>query len=107
VSKDPQFSAGDLITHRRYGYRGVVAAGDPECKADDDWYFRNRTQPVREQPWYHVLVHGGRHTTYVAEENLTRYEGGEQVSHPLVKEIFSSFSGGRYHLREGVHFHSE
>ena len=26
-------------------------------------------------PWYHVLVHGADHTTYVAERNLEPFEG--------------------------------
>ena len=95
-----KYSVGQLVSHMRYGYRGVVAGWDPECQANDDWYFGNRSQPARGQPWYHVLVHGGEHSTYVAEENLEPYAGGEQVMHPMTKEIFSSFSGGRYQPRD-------
>ena len=29
-----------------------------------------RRLPPKNQPWYHVLVHGADHTTYVAEQNL-------------------------------------
>ena len=104
MSAKPSFSVGDLVFHRRYAYRGVVAGRDAECHADDEWYLRNATQPDRTQPWYHVLVHGAIHTTYVAQENLEPYTGGEQVVHPLTKEIFASFSGGRYQMREGAHF---
>lgn len=102
MPKSPKFSVGQLVAHLRYGYRGVVAGWDPTCTADDGWYFGNRTQPSREQPWYHVLVHGGQHSTYVAEDNLEPYDGGEQVLHPLTRELFASFSGGCYQPREGV-----
>lgn len=102
----PRFAPGDLVFHRRYRYRGVVAGFDRSCRADEAWYRRNMTQPDRNQPWYHVLVHGADHTTYVAEENLEPYEGGEQVRHPLTKQLFASFSGGRYQPREGVRFPS-
>jgi len=96
VQRKPRFEPGDLVTHRRYGYRGVVADRDAACRADDGWYLSNPTQPSRAQPWYHVLVHGGDATTYVAEENLRIYRGGEQVANPLVKRYFAAFARGRY-----------
>lgn len=94
-----KFEIGQLVAHKRYGYRGVVADRDPCCEASDEWYYGNRTQPAREQPWYHVLVHGTDYATYAAEDNLEAYKGGEQVVHPLTKRLFSSFSGGRYEAR--------
>jgi heat shock protein HspQ len=104
MRREARFFVGQLVRHRKYGYRGAIAGWDPKCRADENWYFSNRTQPERGQPWYHVLVHGGMHTTYVAEENLEPYEGGEQVVHPLTRELFASFSSGHYQPREGVEF---
>ena len=102
MSENYSFEIGQLVCHRRYGYRGVVAARDPQCRASEDWYQNNQTQPDRDQPWYHVLVHGGEHTTYVVEENLEEDLGGEQVVHPLTRVIFEFFHSGRYTIREGV-----
>lgn len=68
--------------------------------ADDAWYVKNQTQPVRNQPWYHVLVDGSDATTYAAQENLEPDHSGEPVSHPLVQRIFVGFEGGRYILHE-------
>lgn len=99
-----EFTIGALVCHRHYHYRGVVVGCDPRCLADDDWYLRNRTQPERDQPWYHVLVHGGEHSTYAAESNLTRDEGGEQVVHPLVRVFFEHFASGHYLPRTGIEF---
>jgi len=104
VRREARFFVGQLVSHRRYGYRGVVAGRDPRCRADESWYFNNRTQPERAQSWYHVLVHGGVHTTYVAEENLEPYKGGEQIVHPLTRDLFGSFGNGHYQPREGVRF---
>ena len=92
------FSPGQLVHHRRYGYRGAVVDVDGECKADDSWYQSNQTQPERQQPWYHVLVDGASHCTYVAQENLTPDEQGTPVDHPLVGYFFSGFEDGR-HIR--------
>jgi len=91
-----KFQPGDLVRHRRYGYRGVVADFDDSCQAPDDWYLSNQTQPAREQAWYHVLVDGSTHVTYAAEENLEPAPGGDEITHPLVAVYFVSFEDGRY-----------
>ena len=91
------FSTGTIIRHRIYGYRGVVVAADPSCKAGDKWYFANKTQPDRNQPWYHVLVHNsGGISTYVAQSNLEDDASGEPIEHPRLGFYFSSFEQGRY-----------
>ena len=107
MAEESAFAVGDLVEHKRYGYRGVVAGRDDHCRASDAWYYNNQTQPSRHQAWYHVLVHGGQHTTYVAEEHLQPDEGGEQVVHPLTKHYFEYFAKGRYHPRDDVTFESE
>ena len=89
------FAPGDLVRHRRYGYRGVVVAVDPSCQASEAWYQSNQTQPDKTQPWYHVLVHGAAHTTYAAAENLEADHEGGPVAHPLVEQFFSGFRSGR------------
>lgn len=84
----PCFAAGELVRHRRYGYRGVIVSVDARCMATSDWYDGNRTQPDQNQPWYHVLVDGSGQTTYVAESNLTPDPSGDPVDHPLLKQFF-------------------
>jgi len=96
-----RFVPGDLVRHRKYGYRGLVVALDLTCLASEDWYRSNRSQPTREQPWYHVLVHGAEHTTYAAEENLTEEWEAEPIRNPLVERFFSAFTGDGY-LRNDV-----
>jgi len=96
----PKFQEGQLIHHLRYDYRGVVVAIDPCCRANDSWYESNRTQPDREQPWYHVLVDGSSTTTYVAESNLEPDETGEPIAHPLLEHFFKEFADGHYVRRE-------
>ena len=92
----PHFAPGDVVRHRRYGYRGVVVDFDLGCRADRDWYMRNRTQPDPAQPWYHVLVHGSALVTYPAEENLLPDESGSPVNHPLVPHFFEFRHDGGY-----------
>ena len=91
------YRAGTLVFHRHYRYRGVVVGCDPCCLADEDWYQGNRTQPARQQPWYHVVVHDAAHTTYVAAENLEEDLSTEPVKNPQVQKYFVLFHCGRYH----------
>ena len=91
-----QFQIGEIISHKRYHYRGVIVDQDSFCTADEAWYQKNMTQPRRDQPWYHVLVDGGA-STYVAQENLETDETKEEITHPLVKKFFTSYLQGRYY----------
>jgi len=97
------YELGGLVRHRLYNYRGVVISCDPHCMAGDTWYFANKTQPAREQPWYHVLVHdSGGLSTYVAQSNLEPDATGEPVVHPRIAHYFSGFKDGRYLLNSST-----
>ena len=91
-----RFEVGTLVQHRRYGYRGVVVAVDEVCRADEAWYQKNQTQPDRDQPWHHVLVHGTPTVTYAAGQNLMLEPEPAEIHHPLVAEFFTSFDGEKY-----------
>jgi len=80
-----KFSVGDLIHHRRFDYRGVIADVDPEFQGTEEWYEGVATsRPPKDAPWYHVLVDGAEHTTYVAERNLQIDDEGGPITHPLI-----------------------
>jgi hemimethylated DNA binding protein len=93
--KKPILSQGMLVRHNRYGYRGIIVDIDTECTATDSWYYSNQSQPERNQPWYHVLVHGSDQVTYVAESNLVLDHSKERIVHPLVTYFFIR-ENGRY-----------
>jgi heat shock protein HspQ len=90
------YEPGQLVRHRRYGYRGVVVDFDQTCQAEDDWYQSNKTQPSRNQPWYHVLVHGTSQTTYAAQENLSPDDSGQPIAHPMLPYFFDELVDGKY-----------
>jgi len=96
IRRAPKFAPGDLVRHRRYGYRGVVLAVDDGCRAPDEWYWNNHTQPERTQPWYHVLVDGAATMTYAAQSSLQGDDSAEPIDHPLLGEFFDAFDGERY-----------
>ena len=92
-----RFSVGDLIHHRLFDYRGVIADVDVTFQLSEEWYEAvARSRPPKDKPWYHVLVHGAAHMTYVAEQNLARGLVAEPIDHPLIPQFFSRFEDGRY-----------
>lgn len=93
---EPAFEPGQLVRHRRYGYRGVIVSRDRSCQAPDEWYFANQTQPDRNQAWYHVLVHDSTSMTYAAESSLEADDSGLPINHLWVDEFFSDFLHGKY-----------
>jgi heat shock protein HspQ len=100
VHHDPLFAPGTLVRHTRYAYRGVVVDFDMTCMAEETWYYRNQTRPPRNQPWYHVLVHGSPTMTYAAQTSLAVDDSEEEIEHPLVPALFTRFVDGRYERSE-------
>ena len=99
VAKIPRarLDVGQVVRHRLFGYRGVIFDVDPMFQGSDEWYERvARTRPPRDRPWYHVLVDGAEHTTYVAERNLEGDSSGGEVAHPQLDRHFERFENGAY-----------
>jgi len=95
--KNVEFSIGQIIRHRLFDYRGVIVDVDPVFSGTDEWYETVAlSRPPKDKPWYHVLVDGGAHQTYVAERNLEPDESAMPVNHPLLKEFFTGFNKGVY-----------
>ena len=96
LNRFPVFKPGILVKHKRYGYRGVIVDCDDCCKADNDWYEKNNTQPGKNQPWYHVLVNNSGAVTYAAQDSLEKDLSKKQILHPLIPFFFSGFKSGFY-----------
>ena len=100
MTNEVLFQVGQIVHHVRYDYRGVVVDCDPVCMAADEWYEHQTTgksyKPTKEQPWYHVLVDGATHQTYVAQQNLEPSDDRRRIDHPSVDRLFATFLDGVY-----------
>ena len=91
------FLPGQLVHHRIFNYRGVIVDVDPDFQSSEEWYqSMARSKPPKDKPWYHVLVHGADHITYVAERNLEADESAKPVKHPALDHFFKTFENGHY-----------
>ncbi len=101
---EPKFSIGQIIHHKKYDYRGVIVDVDPVYSGTEEWYEQMAvSHPPRDRPWYHVLVDGGQHSTYVAEQHLEPDPSGHQISHPALGQFFDQFERGRYSRSSHLH----
>ena len=95
--KSAQFFVGQIIEHVKVGYRGVIFGVDAEFSLSEEWYEQvARSRPPKDQPWYHVMVDGQMHTTYVAQRHLVASDDLSQIDHPALGETFGRFDGSRY-----------
>ena len=98
-----KFYVGQIVLHNKFAYRGAIFDVDATYAGSDEWYETvARSRPPKESPWYHVLVDGAGHTTYVAERHLEPDTAGEPVEHPLTAELFGEFHDGHYLPKGGL-----
>jgi len=102
--QDAKFTVGQIVEHKLFGYRGLIFDVDPVFSSSEEWYEQMaRSRPPKDAPWYHVLVDGADHVTYVAERNL---EGAENtrdpIDHPLLGDFFARGGGEGYTPRGTV-----
>ncbi len=91
------FSLGQIVHHRKFDYRGVIVGVDESYLGSDEWYEHvARSRPPKDKPWYHVLVHGALHRTYVAERHLEPDASQAPIDHPEVGAFFDLFREGVY-----------
>ena len=92
-----RFHPGQVVHHKLFDYRGAIVGFDETFQLSEEWYEQvARSRPPKDQPWYHVLVHGAGHTTYVAEQNLESSTSARPIEHPLLDNYFDRFTNGFY-----------
>lgn len=92
-----KYSPGELVVHKKFGYRGVIIEVDDGYDGSEEEYNEVSTdQPKKDQPWYRVLVDGSDYVTYVAESFLDCDPSLEPINHPQLTEVFHKFEDGKY-----------
>jgi len=98
-----RFAPGTVVMHRRFGYRGLVFDVDAVYSQSPEWYdIMASSHPPKDRPWYHVLVDGETHSTYVAEDNLMECDETDAFEHPLLSQLFSAHRDGNFACRHIV-----
>ncbi|KFR00527.1 hypothetical protein N306_11896, partial [Opisthocomus hoazin] len=79
-----QFSVGQVMVHKRFGYSGVIVGWDVKAKAPEEWLQREyppAKQDLKYTPHYRILINKangfGKSTAYIPEEEITIITGLE------------------------------
>lgn len=100
IIKTARYAPGHMVRHKFHGYRGLIYDVDPVFSADAALYDMLALHPhSRRHPWYHVLVDGESHCTYVAEEEIERCSGFAAFDHPLLSRLFQQHDDCGYRAR--------
>ncbi|MFC3051336.1 heat shock protein HspQ [Kordiimonas pumila] len=90
-----RFAPGQVVRHSKFGYRGLIFDVDASFSQSPEWYeVMSEMHPSKDRPWYHILVDGEKHTTYVAEESLIACPETEEFDHPLLEHLFKCSDSG-------------
>ena len=94
---ESKFYVGQLVSHNKFNYRGVIVDVDQHFMMSDDWYEKvAKSRPPKDQPWYRVLVHGAVHQTYVAERHLDPALSDDAIVHPDIGRYLGEFRNDHY-----------
>jgi len=97
MAEQAKYRVGQIIHHKLFDYRGVIVDVDPNFQHSDAWYqMMARSNPPKNEPWYHILVDDTDYMTYVAEQNLEVDPVQDPISHPDLNRYFSDCESGSY-----------
>ncbi|KFQ30136.1 hypothetical protein N331_11090, partial [Merops nubicus] len=73
-----QFSVGQVIVHKRFGYSGVIVGWDVKAHTPEEWLphkYPPAKQALKDTPHYRILINKangfGKSTAYIPEEEIT------------------------------------
>jgi hemimethylated DNA binding protein len=56
--RTPNFRVGQIVHHKRFGYRGVIVDAHTDYEEASNASGRSSPSPAdRRRPWYEILVH--------------------------------------------------
>ncbi len=97
VPEEPTiYPIGQKIQHTRDGWRGIIVDYDLYCVNNSESFESDETRPDRNQPWYHILIHGTEQRVYVAHAQIIQDPTKDTVQHPLVPYFFAQSQDGAY-----------
>ena len=92
----PLFKIGQVVLHKKQGYRAIIVDVDMFCKEKFLGGGLQETGINRNQPWFHVLVDGTDHVHYVPESILVEDSSNRKIQHPLLSYFFIQSNDGQY-----------
>ena len=102
MSKTAKFNIGDLVIHKRQGYRAVVIDVDPLFQASGRYNPQAcKREFSKRNPWYRLLVDNSSQMTYVEECLLDSDENHQSIDNPNIDYYLVKSRGGYHNISRG------
>jgi len=94
MERRARFNIGEIVIHKRQGYRGVVIDIDPLFQASGEYNPRNhRREFAKRNPWYRILVDSSSQMTYVEETMITKDLSEKNIENPNIDRYLTEKNG--------------
>ena len=102
MNKVAKFNIGDLVVHKRQGYRAVVLDVDPLFQASGRYNPQSckRSFSTRN-PWYRLLVDESSQMTYVEECLLVFDMSQQSIDNPKIEYYLEKRQGAYHNISRG------
>jgi heat shock protein HspQ len=94
MEKEAHFNIGDIVIHKKQGYRAIVVDVDPIFQSSGRYNpgaikkFKNRN------PWYRLLVDESNQMTYVEECSLSLFDKTYAIDNPKINQFLEEKAQG-------------
>jgi heat shock protein HspQ len=96
MTRIAKFNIGDLVVHKRQGYRAVVIDVDPLFQASGRYNPQaSKRTFAKRNPWYRLLVDSSSQMTYVEECLLAFDASNQSIDNPNIVN-YLTMQGGMY-----------
>ncbi|MCP0915002.1 MULTISPECIES: heat shock protein HspQ [Legionella] len=97
MKKIAKFNIGDVVIHKKQGYRAVIIDADPLFQASGQYNPQaDKREFACKAPWYRLLVDESSLSTYVEEDLLLRDDSKQAVNNPNVSVYLITIKDGYY-----------
>ena len=95
MNRVAKFNIGDLVVHKRQGYRAVIVDIDPLFQASGRYNPQAcKRKFAQRNPWYRLLVDNSSQMTYVEECLLMCDKCGLSIDNPNINQYLIEQQGG-------------
>ncbi len=103
MTKTAKFNLGDVVQHRKLGYRAIVVDIDPLFQASGRYNPQAcKREFATKNPWYRLLVDDCAQETYVEECHLIRDRDTDFIDNPNINHYLKKQKGA-YSSRKPIH----
>lgn len=96
------YRIGDVVVHKKHGYRAVIVGWDYTLQASDEWkeLFYKGKEELMSEPHYLIAIDTRDRMVpqygYAPQSSLESASSGVRVIHPNLEYFFEHFNGEKF-----------